>query len=385
MGPLQGVTVVELGGLGPGPYAGMLLADMGADVILVEREAVGHAPQLSIDIHRRGKKSLVLDLKAETGREALLRLIDRADAVFEGFRPGVMEKLGLGPRDCMARNRALVYGRMTGWGQDGPLAQTAGHDINYLAITGALHAIGLQEDVPVPPLNLVGDYAGGTFMALGLVSAILHARQTGSGQVVDAAMVDSTHSLMSLFHSLLASGLWKPERHHNFLDGAAHFYRCYETADGQYVTLGAIEPPFMKVFAERVGLDQEVLKGHMDAAQWPEKAQQLKRLFLTKTQDQWTELLQGSDACYAPVVPFWKAHEHPHNHDRQCFVTVEGIRQPAPAPRFSQTPSEVRCGPVRRGDHTESLLKELGFSLEDMEQQFTRRKSAETNGRGESQ
>ncbi|MBN24898.1 MAG: carnitine dehydratase [Alteromonadaceae bacterium] len=361
MGPLQGIRVIELVGLGPGPFVGMLLADMGAEVIAVDRIAKSEVPQLKVDIHRRGKKSIVLDLKQKRDKEILLTLCKSADAIYEGFRPGVVEKLGIGPEVCMAVNPKLVYGRMTGWGQDGPLSNVAGHDINYIALTGALHAIGLNGQVPTPPLNLVGDYGGGMFLAFGLVCAILNARQTGKGQVVDAAMVDGVNILMSLFHSLQASGMWQKKRNSNFLDGGAPYYRTYETSDGKYISLGAIEKPFMRVFVAKANLPEEVLEAHQDPQKWPAVNKTLTEAFLSKTQQQWCDLLEGSDACFAPVLPFWEAHEHPASLAREGFIKIDDVVQPAPAPRFSNTQCEVESIPKKPGEHTESILRSLGY------------------------
>ncbi|WP_342806322.1 CaiB/BaiF CoA-transferase family protein [Alteromonas sp. M12] len=361
MGPLQGVRVIELVGLGPGPFVGMMLADMGAEVIAVDRISKSEAPQLKVDIHRRGKKSIILDLKQSRDKDILLMLCKSADAIFEGFRPGVAEKLGIGPDICMAVNPKLVYGRMTGWGQDGPLANVAGHDINYIALTGALHAIGFDGELPTPPLNLVGDYAGGMFLAFGMVCAILNARQTGNGQIVDAAMVDGVNTLMSLFHSLHASDMWRKERSSNFLDGGAPYYRVYKTSDDKYVSLGAIEKQFMRIFIEKAKLPDAVLEAHQDPKKWPIVSDILTKTFLTKTQKQWCDLLEGTDACFAPVLPFWEAAEHPANSKRQGFMTLDGVVQPSPAPRFSNTPCKVDLMLKKPGQHSKSILRSLGF------------------------
>lgn len=369
-GPLAGVKIVEMVGLGPGPFVGMLLADLGADVIAIDRRHKGAAPQLEVDIHRRGKRSIVLDLKSPKGNEILLDLVRQSDAIFEGFRPGVMEKLGIGPEKCLNINSALVYGRMTGWGQDGPLANSAGHDLNYLSVTGAIQALGLAGQVPSPPLNLVGDYGAGVFLALGMVSAILHSRTTGEGQVIDASMVEGVNILMTLFHSLNASGMWNKQRSANFLDGGAHFYRCYQTADQKYISLGAIEKPFMKIFVELTGVDSEMLCGHMNPELWPERSQQLEALFKQKTQQEWCDLLEGSDACFAPVIPFWEAHEHMHNKERGSFKDVDGVIQPIPTPRFSATPTRECARPTSAGEHTEEILTSLGFSQAEVSDLF---------------
>ncbi len=366
-GPLDGLTILEMVGLGPGPFVGMLLADLGANIIAIDRYHKSEVPQLKEDIHRRGKKSIVINLKEPEGAAVLRKIIMSADGLFEGFRPGTMEKLGFGPSECLELNPSLIYGRMTGWGQSGPLAQSAGHDINYLSITGALHAMGHRSGVPSPPLNLVGDYGAGMFLALGLVSAIYSAKSTGKGQVVDCAMVDGVNILMTLFHSLCASGMWSAQRESNFLDGGAHFYRCYETADGKFVSLGAIEQPFMKKFCELSGLDPEILQGHMNSELWPERKQILIDLFKQKSQQEWVDLLSNTDACFAPVIPFWEAASHPHNVARGCFQTVEGVVQPIPAPRFSQHP-KPECGkPALPGQHTKEILDALGMSNTEIE------------------
>ncbi|TNE62350.1 MAG: CoA transferase [Alphaproteobacteria bacterium] len=364
MGPLTGIRIIELVGMGPGPFAGMMLADMGADVIAIDRMGAD-GMSLKVDINRRGKRSVKLDLKSDAGKAALLKLAESADALFEGFRPGVMEKLGLGPDEMLAANPKLVYGRMTGWGQTGPLAHTAGHDINYIALAGALHAMGPAGSVPTPPLNLVGDYGGGGMMlAFGLVCAILEARTSGKGQVVDVSMVEGASVLMSLFHSLMASYRWAPGRGINFLDGGAHFYGTYETKDGGFMALGAIEPQFMQVFIDKAGLDKSWLEKHMNPAHWAELKAELAALFKTRTRDEWQALFDGTDACLAPALPFWEAHQHPHNQARGSFVEVDGLMQPAPAPKFSRTEPMVNRGPVKAGTDTELVLAEAGFDAE---------------------
>lgn len=347
-------------GIGPGPFAGMMFADMGAEVIAVDRPGSGSI--LSVDINRRGKRSIELDLKTEDGKATFLKLCETADALFEGYRPGVMEKLGLGPDHVAAINPKLVYGRMTGWGQTGPLASTAGHDINYIALSGALHSIGPAGAPPTAPLNLVGDYGGGAMMlAFGLVCALLEAQKSGKGQVVDASMVEGSSALMSLFHSLMASGLWAQRRGVNMLDGGAHFYGTFETADGEYVSFGAIEPQFMQVFIDKTGLDASWLANHMNPGEWPGLRQELTDLFKTKTSAQWQKLLAGTDACFAPILPFWEAHKHPHNVARESFVEIDGLTQPTPTPRFSRTEPEISSGPAKNGADTDAILKELGL------------------------
>jgi len=361
MGPLNGVKIIEMGGLGPGPFCGMLLADMGAEVICVERSA---PPMLdpARDCTRRGKRSVKLDLKSEEGRETFLSLVEKADAVFEGFRPGVMERLGLGPDDCMARNSRLVYGRMTGWGQDGPLARAAGHDINYISLTGGLHATGQTGGMPVVPVPPAGDFGGGSmFLAFGMVCALLEAKSSGKGQVVDAAVTDGSALLMSLFHSLDVQGKWRMERGSNFLDGGAHFYGVYETGDAKYISLGAIEPQFYAQLLEVAGLDPEEFGRQMDGRRWPELRKQLEVLFKTRTRDEWCELMEGTDICFAPVLDLKEAPQHKHNRARETYIDVAGMTQPAPAPRFSRTTPEILRGPPFPGADTEDVLREWGI------------------------
>lgn len=365
MGPLKGVKVIEIAGIGPGPFAGMLLADMGAEVISVEKRS---GKQALPDCARRGKRSIALNLKSAEGIEALLKLVEKADILFEGFRPGVMERLGAGPDECLARNPALVYGRMTGWGQFGPLAKAAGHDINYISLTGSLHAIGRAGDKPVPPLNLVGDYGGGgMFLVMGMLAALLEARQSGKGQVVDAAMTDGSAVLMAMFHSLQAMGMWKSKRGYNFLDSGAHFYDVYETQDGKYVSIGSIEPQFYALLLEKAQLDPQVFGNQNNPALWPDLKDKLAAVFKTKTQDQWCELMEGSDVCFAPVLDFNEAATHPHNAARQTYIEVDGMTQPAPAPRFSRTASQVQFGSRPHGADTQQVLSDWGFSDTDLD------------------
>lgn len=358
MGPLSGYRIIEVVGIGPGPFAGMMFADMGAEVIAVDRP--GGSTAIPVDINRRGKRSIELDLKSEDGKTTFLKLCETADALFEGYRPGVMEKLGLGPDEVAAANPRLVYGRMTGWGQTGPLANTAGHDINYIALSGALHAIGPAGAPPTVPLNLVGDYGGGGMMlAFGLVCALLEAQKSGTGQVVDVSMVEGSSALMSIFHSLMASGRWAPMRGVNLLDGGAHFYGTYETADGEHVSFGAIEPQFMQVFVEKAGLDASWMQKHMNPGEWAALKVELATLFKSKTSAEWQALLNGTDACFAPIMPFWDAHKHPHNQARESFIDLDGIIQPGPTPKFSKSTPEVRHGPVKSGADTKDILNEL--------------------------
>ncbi|GAA4875415.1 CaiB/BaiF CoA-transferase family protein [Ferrimonas pelagia] len=367
MGPLTGYRIIEMVGIGPGPFAGMMLADMGAEVIAVERKVKGTAPQMPVDINRRGKRSIVLDLKSEGGKEALLKLVESSDALFEGFRPGVMEKLGLGPDTCLARNEKLVFGRMTGWGQDGPLANTAGHDINYIALSGALYSNGPGDRPPMPALNLVGDYGGGGMMlAFGLVCGLLESKGSGQGQVIDAAMTEGSAALMSLMFSLKGSGIWQEQRGINLFDGGCGYYGSFACADGEFVALGPIEAPFFAQFVELVGGDPEWLQWHSNPRKWHQLRQALTDLFATKPQSLWCQLLDGSDACFSPILPFWKAHEHPHAKARKSFVEIDGVMQPAPTPKFSRTAAPTPKAPSGRGEDGPALLSELGLSADDI-------------------
>ena len=368
MGPLQGIKIIEVVGIGPGPFTGMMLADMGAEVIAVDRAGPVGPTELKTDINRRGKKSIQLDLKSDEGQKLFLKLCETADALFEGYRPGVMERLGLGPDNIAAVNERLVYGRMTGWGQTGPLANTAGHDINYISLSGALHSIGPKDNPPAVPLNLVGDYGGGSMMlAFGLVCAILEAKNSGKGQVVDASMVEGSSILMSLFHSLMASGQWAPMRGVNLLDGGAHFYGTFETSDGKCVSLGAIEPQFMQIFIEKTGLDASWMQKHFNPGEWPKLKIELTKIFKEKTQTEWCDLLDGTDACFAPILPFWEAHKHPHNIARNSFIEIDGINQPAPTPKFSNTPSGIPSSPAQKGADTDTIMQNLGYSGSEVE------------------
>ena len=368
MGPLQGVKVIELAGIGPGPFAGMLLADMGAEVIVVDRATDANKIRLP-DCNGRGKRSIALNLKSVEGIEALMALVEQADVLFEGFRPGVAEKLGVGPDECLARNPKLVYGRMTGWGQFGPLAQSAGHDINYISLTGALYAMGRADDKPVPPLNLVGDYGGGgMFLVMGILAALYEAQHSGKGQVVDAAMTDGSAVLMAMFNSLHAMGMWQPERGVNLLDTGAHFYETYETLDGKYISIGSIEPQFYALLMEKAQLDSTIFGDQNNPARWPDLKDKLTDLFKTRTRDQWCELMEGTDICFAPVLDFLEAQQHPHNVARKTYIEVDGMMQPAPAPRFSRTESQVSSGARAAGEDTNEVLGAWGFSQEQIEQ-----------------
>jgi alpha-methylacyl-CoA racemase len=368
MGPLAGITVVEIAGIGPGPFCGMMLADLGADVIRIDRvQSVqgGDPERPPADLLARGRRSVGVDLKSPDGVEVVLSLVERADALFEGFRPGVAERLGIGPEECLARNPRLVYGRMTGWGQDGPYASTAGHDINYIALAGALDPIGRRGEAPVPPLNLVGDFGGGgLILAYGLLAGLLEARTSGHGQVIDAAMVDGAAALMTMTHSFRAMGIWEDERGTNMLDTGAHFYDVYETADGRYVSIGSIEPQFYAELLRLTGLEGEELPWQHDRAEWPAMKERLAAIFRAKTRDEWCDLMEGTDVCFAPVLAIPEAVEHPHNVARGTFVEVAGIRQPGPAPRFSRTPGAVERPPSHAGQHTDEILTEAGFDAD---------------------
>jgi len=371
MGPLSGLRVIELASIGPGPMCAMLLADLGADVIRIDRtepSGLGVPTEARFDVTGRNRRSVGLDLKRPEGRNAALRLIDRTDVLIEGWRPGVAERLGLGPEDCAARNPALIYGRMTGFGQTGPLAQAAGHDIDYIALVGALHAIGPAGAKPVPPLNLVGDYGGGAlYLAFGLMAALFERQHSGRGQVVDAAMVDGAASLLSIFHGLQAAGRWdEHERGANLLDGGAPFYDTYATADGRHVALGALEPKFFAEFAERVGLDTRFVKRQYDRRLWPEMREAIAAVFATRTRDAWADALEGSDACVAPVLSLGEAPLHPHARARNVFIEVDGVMQAAPAPRFSRSEVAAPRSPVTAGAHSEAVLVEAGFSRDEV-------------------
>lgn len=359
MGPLKGIKIIEMAGLGPGPFAGMMFADMGAEVIVVERKSDPYKNRMP-DCNRRGKRSIAINLKSKEGIETLLKLVEKADVLFEGFRPGVMERLGLSPEVCQARNPKLVYGRMTGWGQTGPLAHAAGHDINYISLTGALYATGRSHENPVPPLNLVGDYGGGAmFLVTGILAAYIEAQKSGKGQVIDAAMTDGSAILMSIFNSLHAMQMWTPEkRGQNLLDSGAHFYDTYETKDGKYVSIGSIEPQFYQLLMEKAGLDKATFGLQMSPKKWPTMKEKMVTIFKTKTQVEWCDIMEGTDVCFAPVLNFLEAQQHPHNVARQTYIEVDGMTQPAPAPRFSRTESEVRFGARAAGEDTEEILRD---------------------------
>jgi alpha-methylacyl-CoA racemase len=361
-GPLSSVRVVEFAGIGPGPFCGMLLADMGADVLRIDRRDA--KPAKRHQVTQRGRRSLALDLKNPAAAALCLELVERADIMFEGYRPGVMERLGLGPDVALSRNPSLVYGRMTGWGQTGPLAHSAGHDINYIAISGALHAIGTSAR-PVVPLNLIGDYGGGAlYLAMGLLAALVHARCTGQGQVVDAAMCDGAASLMSYFYGLRAEGSQRRERASNMLDSGAPFYEVYRCSDGEWIALGAIEPQFYAILLEKLGLEHEGLAKQMERDGWPSDKERIAAVIARKSRAEWCAILEGSDACFAPVLEMDEAPAHHHHRARKTFVDLAGVVQPAPAPRFSSTPGAIQGPPPTIGQHNLSALRDWGLSEE---------------------
>jgi len=378
MGPLSGISVVEMAGIGPGPFAGMMLADLGATVTRVDRLSAGFGgagwvrgpstmAAVRADVVSRGRRSIAVDLKSDEGVELVLRLIDSADVVIEGYRPGVMERLGLGPEVCLERNPRLVFGRMTGWGQDGPLAQAAGHDINYISLSGALAAIGRHGEAPVPPLNLVGDYGGGgLLLAYGVVAALLSAARTGTGQVVDAAMVDGSALLMAQFFGMKATGRWTDERGSNLLDTGVPFYDVYPTADGGYLSVGPLEPAFFTILLERLGIDDIDVGTQYDPRSWPMLRLRLAAEFASRTRTASEELFAGVDGCVFPVLSMSAAPQHPHNVARGTFVTRDDVVQPAPAPRFSATPTRLELPPPAVGEHTDSVLAELGLSGDEV-------------------
>ena len=370
-GPLVGVRVIEMAALGPVPFAGMMLADMGADVVRIDRPGASvHDEDPALDITKRGRRSIVLDAKNELGRKTILDLICASDVVLEGSRPGVMESLGLGPDDCLARRPQLVYGRSTGWGRSGPYAQLAGHDINFIALSGVLWGIGRPGERPVPPLNLLGDYGGGgMFLAFGVVSALLEARTSGSGQVVDAAMLDGTALMSTLIWAMRARGLHSDARGVNLLDTGAPFYDVYECSDGEFVAIGALEPQFYQRLCTMTGFEQELdpasVPPQKDERSWPARKDEMQRLFASRTRADWCALLEYSDVCFAPVLSWAEAPDHPHNAARQTFVEMDGVLQPAPAPRFSRTPAAVQRPACAAGAHTDEVLAELGMTEED--------------------
>lgn len=362
-GPLNGVKIIEFAGIGPGPFCCMLLSDMGADVVRIDRK--GGRPAFKNDIPGRGRRHVALDLKNDADISIALAMIEKADVLVEGFRPGVMERLGLGPELAFTRNPRLIYGRMTGWGQHGPLAEAAGHDLNYIAISGALHAMGRSGDTPAPPLNLVGDYGGGAlYLAMGVCAALFEATRSGKGQVIDAAITDGAASLMSVIYGLRASGIWSDERDANLLDGGAPFYDVYETRDGKFVSIGSLEPQFYALLLEKTGLTGDpAFAVQMNKPEWPAMSAKVAAVIKTKTRDEWTALMEGTDVCFAPVLSMAEAPEHPHNVARGAFVELGGLKQPAPAPRFSRTPGAVQGAPGGTGEDAAKILAAWGISL----------------------
>jgi len=369
MGPLEGLRVIELQGIGPGPFCAMMLADLGAEVIRIDRTGApgGLHREEKYDLLARGRRSIRLNLKSQQGIEVLMRMVEGCDGLIEGFRPGVIERLGIGPDVLLEKNPALVVGRMTGWGQEGPMSHIAGHDINYIALSGALYNMGVKGGPPAPPLNLVGDFGGGgMFLALGMVSGILNAQQTGLGQVIDAAMVDGASLLSASFFGQLAAGKLHEGRGQHPLNGASHYYDAYECADGEYISIASVEPQFYEQLKQLLGLTEEDFGEQSNYKLWPTQKLKIKALFLTKTQTQWCELLQDSDVCFAPVLRFDQVADHPHHVARQSFVEIEGVVHPAPAPRFSDTKCEISRPPAKRGQHTEEILADWGYSKHEI-------------------
>jgi alpha-methylacyl-CoA racemase len=366
MGPLAGIKVVEMAGIGPGPFCAMMLSDMGAEVIRVDRLAhkgSGHRA----NVLNRGRRSIAVDLKNPDGVAAVQQLIDGADVVIEGFRPGVMERLGLGPDTCLARNPRLIFGRMTGWGQSGPLAPAAGHDINYISIGGALGAMGYSDRPPAPPLNLIGDFGGGAmYLLAGVLAALVERGTSGQGQVIDAAMTDGTASLLSPFYGMMAMGMWTKERMDNRLDGGAHYYGSYACSDGKFISIGSIEPQFYALLLELCEIDDPEFAKQNDKQHWASLRGKLEALFVTQTRDHWCALLEGTDVCFAPVLDLQEAPQHPHNLARQSFIEIDGVTQPAPAPRFSRTPTTVQAPAAMAGEHSEEILNDWGFAPDEI-------------------
>ena len=366
MGPLTGIRVVEMAGIGPGPFTAMMLSDLGAEVIRVDRlshKGIGHRA----NVLNRGRKSIALDHKNPRGVETTLRLIEQADVVLEGFRPGVMERLGLGPEKCLSVNPRLIFGRMTGWGQTGPLSQAAGHDINYISIAGALGAMGYADRPPAPPLNLVGDFGGGAmYLLTGILAALVERATSEQGQIIDAAMSDGTASLLSPFFGLMALNMWTTDRFSNRLDGGAFYYGSYECSDGRYISIGSLEPQFYALLLEKAEITDPEFQEQLDEAAWPAKREKLTQLFKTKTRQQWCDIMEGTDVCFAPVLALKAAPNHPHNIARKTFVELDGVVQPAPAPRFSRTQGEIQGPAAMAGEHTREVLSAWNFSDQEI-------------------
>jgi len=366
VGPLTGIRVVEMAGIGPGPFTAMMLSDLGAEVIRVDRlshKGTGHRA----NVLNRGRKSIAVDLKNPRGVETTLRLIEQADVVLEGFRPGVMERLGLGPEECLSVNPRLIFGRMTGWGQTGPLSQAAGHDINYISIAGALGAMGYADRPPAPPLNLVGDFGGGAmYLLTGILAALVERATSGQGQIIDAAMTDGTASLLSPFFGLMAMNMWTTNRFSNRLDGGAFYYGSYECSDGKYISIGSLEPQFYALLLEKAKITDPEFQEQLDEAAWPAKREKLNQLFKTRTRQQWCDIMEGTDVCFAPVLNLKEAPIHPHNIDRKTFVELDGVVQPAPAPRFSRTQGEIQGPAAMAGEHTREVLSAWNFTDQEI-------------------
>ena len=366
MGPLKGIKVVEMAAIGPVPFCAMMLSDMGAEVIRIDRlnqKGSGHRANVLF----RGRKSIAVDLKDKQGIDVALALIGKSDVILEGFRPGVMERLGLGPDICLGQNPKLVYGRMTGWGQNGKLSQAAGHDINYISVAGALGAMGYPDRPPTPPLNLVGDFGGGAMYLLsGVLAALLERHSSEKGQVIDAAMTDGTASLLSGFYGMMAMGMWTTERYKNRLDGGAFYYGSYECKDGKHISLGSLEPQFYALLLEKCEVSDESFQDQLDQETWPQKRENMECIFKTKTRDQWCEILEGSDVCFAPVLNLEEAPHHPHNRERNTFVEFEGVTQPSPAPRFSRTQGDIQSSAALIGENSEEILENWGFTSEQI-------------------
>ena len=360
MGPLKGIKVIEFSALGPGPFCGMILADLGAEVIVIDRfESAGQVTKT--DIASRGKKSIAIDLKKKESIDLIKDIVQNVDVVIEGLRPGKMEKLGMGPEDFFEVNPKLIYGRMTGWGQHGPLSSAPGHDINYIALTGALSSIGTKNSAPLPPLNLVGDFGGGGMvLAMGICAALVEVSKSGKGQIIDSAMTDGSALLMSMMYGFYSAGIWTDHRESNLLDGAAHFYGCYECRDKKFVSIGSIEPQFYQELIKRLDLDYNVFKDQMDRSKWPEFKKIIEKKFKEKTRDEWCDVMEDGDVCFAPVLSLEESINYKHNKERETFVDIDGVIQPAPAPRFSNTPGEIKHSPVKKGENTREILKNIG-------------------------